>query len=78
MANSNRRIRYEDLNWRIVTDLSNKHVWFEKSARDVLGERIWESISEEDRGSTHLEIEPPVLLKIFWSLLDSYVSDQEK
>lgn len=72
MTHSDRRIRYEDLNYRIVTNNSNKRMWLESSKKDSLGETSWVGVSGVlVRDANHAQIGAAKLLHILWALLDS-------
>lgn len=73
----NNRIRYEDLNWRVVTNDENKHIWFERSNEDVMGVKIWEEVGVGTRRQLS-GISDVNLLTILWALLDQYTIDQEQ
>ena len=70
-----RRIRYEDLNWRVVVDDENNYIVFEESKEDSVGEKFWQRIGACSRDTCSIDREP--LLAIFRSLLDRYTLDRE-
>ena len=41
MTYTNRRVRFENLNYRIVIDNVNQCIWFEKSKKDAVGNDSW-------------------------------------
>ncbi len=78
MSYTNRRVRYEDLNYRVVTDNANKVIWLEKATIDALGDTQWQRLSLEQRDVFDVDIPAGTLLKIFWSLLDRYTINLEQ
>jgi hypothetical protein len=78
MTHSNRRIRYEDFNWRVVTSDSNQSIWIERAEKDALGETTWKLIGEEDRCILKPRMDSSELLDVFWDLLDAYTLDKEE
>ncbi len=72
----NKRIRYEDLNWRVVTDAKNEEITFERSRVDSMGVQFWDSVGWAKNKVQYIEKVP--LLAIFRSLLDQYTLDQEE